>query len=218
MVYRRPSTEKNLIMKIKIFLADDHPVVRDGLKTILETQKDFEVVGEASNGKEAIRQLADLEVDILFVDLEMPEMDGLELIQQLQKNNKLVNTIVFTVFDTDERILSAIKAGAKGYLLKGASRQELFQAVRVVYAGGSLLQPLVASKLFRQISNNIERPSPRELEVLQLLAKGLTNKAIAQSLFITERTVKFHVSSILSKLDANNRTEAVKIALEKGFI
>lgn len=205
-------------MKIKIFLTDDHPVVRDGLKTILETQDDFEVIGEASNGKMAIQQLTQIAADILFLDLEMPEMDGVQVIQALQKKGISINTIVFTVFDTDERILSAIKAGAKGYLLKGASRQELFQAVRVVHAGGSLLQPLVASKLFNQISDNVERPSARELEVLQQLEKGMTNKAIAKALFITERTVKFHVSSILSKLGAGNRTEAVRIAREKGFI
>ena len=124
----------------------------------------------------------------------------------------------FTVFDTDERILSAIKAGAKGYLLKGASRQEIFEAIRTVAKGGTLLQSVIASKLMQHISDGVEKPSLRELEVLKWMAKGLKNKQIAEELFISERTVKFHVSAILSKLGAKNRTEAVQIGVKKGFV
>jgi DNA-binding NarL/FixJ family response regulator len=205
-------------MPIRIFIADDHPIVRDGLRTVLEIQEDFEVVGEAATGPETLQKLLEVPADILFLDLGMPAMDGVEVIRRLQERRDPVRVIVFTVFDTDERILSAIRAGAKGYLLKGADREELYRAVRVVHRGESLLQPLIANKLLNRISDPAVRLSPRELEVLRTLARGLTNKAIAQELFISERTVKFHVSAILSKLGASNRTEAVKIAVERGIL
>ncbi len=204
--------------KIKIFLADDHPIVRDGLRSVLETQDDFLIVGEANDGLEVLAQLDELAPDILFLDLGMPNKDGVAVIHEIQKKKIPINVIVFTVFDTDERILSAIRAGAKGYLLKGASRKDIFNAIRVVHQGASLLQPLIASKLLDHLNDKVERLSPRELEVLQALAKGDTNSYIAKTLFISERTVKFHVSSILSKLHAHNRTEAVRIAVEKGII
>jgi len=204
--------------KIKIFLADDHPIVRDGLRSVLETQDDFLIIGEANDGLEVLAQLETLAPDILFLDLGMPHKDGVAVIQEIQQKKIAVNVIVFTVFDTDERILSAIRAGAKGYLLKGASRSDIFNAIRVVHQGASLLQPLIASKLLDHLNDKVEKLSPRELEVLLALAKGDTNAYIAQTLFISERTVKFHVSSILSKLHAHNRTEAVRIAVEKGII
>lgn len=203
---------------IKIFLADDHPIVRDGLRSVLETQEDFTIVGEANDGVETLELLKAQPVDILFLDLGMPRKDGVEVIRELQAMDIKTHIIVFTVFDTDERIVSAIRAGAKGYLLKGASREAIFQAIRVVHQGGSLLQPIVANKLFDHLQDGLEKLSPRELEVLQRLAKGDTNAYIAQTLFISERTVKFHVSAILSKLHAHNRTEAVRIAIKKGII
>lgn len=205
---------------ITLLLADDHLIVREGLRAVIETQTDFEIVGEASNGLEAVKLLTESSpsIDVLLLDLDMPLMDGLEVIQALRQNEISTKVIVFTVFDTDERIMSSIKAGAKGYLLKGASRQEIFEAIRVVHSGGSLLQPVVASKLMQHISDGVEKPSLRELEVLKLLAKGLKNKQIAGKLFISERTVKFHVSSILSKLGAKNRTEAVQIGVKRGFV
>ncbi len=204
--------------RINIFLADDHPIVRDGLRSVLETQADFVVVGEANNGREVLEQLPQLEVDIVFLDLGMPEMDGVSVIQEMQRRGEKAQVIVFTVFDTDERIVSAIRAGAKGYLLKGAGREELFEAIRVVHGGESLLQPLVATKLFQHLSDPIDKLSARELEVLEYLAKGWSNAQIAKQLFVTERTVKFHISSILSKLQAHNRTEAVRIAIDRGII
>jgi DNA-binding NarL/FixJ family response regulator len=208
---------------IRILVADDHPVVRDGLVAILSTQPDFEVVGEAGTGAEAVERAETLRPDVMLLDLEMPELDGVEVLRRLNQSNPEVRVIVFTAFDTDERILGAVQAGAQGYLLKGAPRKELFEAVRVVQAGGSLLQPVVASKLLRQVSHQnqiteIDALTPRELEVLSLLGQGLQNKEIAAELVISERTVKFHVSSIMSKLGAGNRTEAVSLAAQQGLI
>lgn len=208
--------------KIRILLADDHPVVRDGLVAILNTQPDFEIVGEAGNGRSALQLAAQQNPDVILLDLEMPEMDGVETLKALREANSQAAVLVFTAFDTDERILTAVQAGVQGYLLKGVPRQELFNAIRVVHGGSSLLQPVVASKLMRQVSQEPESPgvslTPRELEVMELLAQGLQNKEIAAQLVISERTVKFHVSAILSKLEAGNRTEAVTIAAQRGLI
>lgn len=209
---------------IRILLADDHPVVRDGLVAILSTQPDFDVVAEAVTGREAVSLAAELQPDVLLLDLEMPDMDGVAALRQLRDSGVAVRAIVFTAFDTDERILEAVRAGAQGYLLKGAPRGELFRAIRVVSQGGSLLEPVVASKLLRHVSGQggdappVEKLTPRETEVLHLLARGLPNKEIAAELSISRRTVKFHVSAILGKLGASNRTEAVALAARHGWI
>jgi DNA-binding NarL/FixJ family response regulator len=210
---------------IRIVVADDHPVVRDGLVAILSTQPDFEVVGQAETGLETIAQIKQHRPDVLLLDLEMPELDGVGVLEQLRTEQISVRAIVFTAFDTDERILTAIQAGAKGYMLKGAPRDELFHAIRVAARGGSLLQPIIASKLLQNVHRGRETGpelfSPlteRETEVLAELARGRTNKDIAAALFITERTVKFHVSSIMGKIGAANRTEAVTLAAQKGLI
>jgi two-component system, NarL family, response regulator LiaR len=231
---------------IRILLADDHPIVREGLRAVLETQPDFEVVGtekQAASGDEALRLALELRPDILLLDLEMPVMDGVETIRRLRQHVQQNNAqgqrktrpriIVFTAFDNDERIISALEAGADGYLLKGAPREDIFNAIRVTMQGGSLLQPVVASKLLRHMGQQRDlgdhrgRPyddfpyealTERELEVLALLAQGMPNKEIATRLTISERTAKFHVSSIMGKLGATNRTEAVSLAAQKGLI
>lgn len=209
---------------IRILVADDHPVVRDGLTAILSTQPDFQVVGEAGTGAEVVRHATTLKPDVILLDLEMPDLDGVEALTQLRQVYPEARAIVFTAFDTDERILGAVQAGAQGYLLKGVPRDELFKAVRIVHSGGSLLQPVVASKLLRQVSHQnqveagAEALTPREREVLTLLAQGLPNKEIAAHLVISQRTVKFHVSSIMGKLGATNRTEAVALAAQQGLV
>jgi DNA-binding NarL/FixJ family response regulator len=218
--------------KIRILVADDHPVVRDGLVAILGTQADFLVVGEAADGQEVLQKAGEGRPNVALIDLEMPGMDGVEALERLRLAQPEIRTLVFTAFDSDERILGAVRAGAQGYLLKGAPREELFRAIRIVSQGGSLLEPVVASKLLQHISLGGRRlegkksmsPGPqadltgRELEVLAQVAQGRTNREIAGALVISERTVKFHVSSILRKLGAANRTEAVKLAVEQGWI
>jgi DNA-binding NarL/FixJ family response regulator len=223
---------------IRILLADDHPIVREGLRAVLETQPDFEVIAEAASGDEALRLALNLQPDILLLDLEMPIMDGVEAIRRLRQQQPAARIIVFTAFDNDERIIHAVQAGANGYLLKGSPRGEIFQAIRITMEGGSLLQPVVASKLLRHVGHqanpkpidispsqvhNLYTPpyeplTERELEVLNLLAQGMPNKEIAAQLIISERTAKFHVSSIMGKLGATNRTEAVSLAAQKGLI
>ncbi len=209
---------------IRIAVVDDHPIVRDGLAAVLATQHDFAVVGQAAGGEELLRRLADLRPDVILLDLEMPGMDGVAVLQRLAGMGSTVPVLVFTAFDTDDRIVEAVRAGARGYLLKGAPRDEVFNAVRVLHGGGSLLQPVVATRLIRALhaGDSAEPPTEplteRELEVLRLLALGNSNRAIADRLVITERTVKFHVSSILAKLDADNRTEAVAIARQRGLL
>lgn len=211
---------------IKLIVADDHPVLREGLVTILGTQADFEVIAEADNGQALVMKARQFEPDVILTDLEMPEKDGVEAIKEIRALLPNINFIVFTAFDTDERIVSAVQAGAKGYLLKGSPRDEVFKAIRVVSRGGSLLEPAVATKLLQHMSGNSssaqdnlpESLTEREMEVLGLLGTGMTNKEIGSELFITERTVKFYVSSILGKLNASNRTEAVTIAVQHGLI
>ena len=205
---------------VRILVADDHPVVRDGLVAMLSTQTDFRVVGQASTGREVVANIEIARPDVVLLDLEMPDLDGVEALRQVTAEHPEVKVLVFTAFDDDERIVSAVQAGAQGYLLKGSPRDKVFDAIRVISQGGSLLQPVVASKLMRHVSSQgvRSRLTARELEALDLLANGMTNKEIAAELVITVRTVKFHVSSILRKLEAGNRTEAVRIAAERGII
>jgi DNA-binding NarL/FixJ family response regulator len=206
---------------IRILVADDHPMLREGLVAVLSTQPDFDIIGEAADGAEVVRLAEALRPDVILLDLEMPDVDGVAALEGLRDAVSAARAIVFTAYDTDERILRSLRAGARGYLLKGASRQEIFDAVRTVHAGGSLLEPGVTTRLLdhvREGGEQTEPLTPRELEVLALISEGLHNSEIAGRLFVTERTVKFHVSSILAKLGADNRTEAVALAARRGLI
>ncbi len=203
---------------IRILVTDDHPVVREGLAAMLATQPDFSVIGMAGSGADAIAQSLALRPDVLLLDLEMPQGDGVEVTRRLNAELPSARVIIFTAFDRDEQILDALKAGARGYLLKGAPRDELFRAIRAVHAGGSLIEPVVASKLLRRMQDNEHVLTEREREVLHLLARGDPNKRIAAELRVSERTVKFHVGSILAKLGAANRTSAVAEARRRGLL
>jgi DNA-binding NarL/FixJ family response regulator len=206
---------------IRVLIADDHPIVRDGLALILATAADIEVVGEAADGEEALRLVERLHPDVLVLDLAMPGVDGVEAIRRLRANGSGAGILVFTAYDTDDRILAALRAGAAGYLLKGAPREDVFAAIRTVAAGGSLLPPVVATRLLRHVRGDEPEPedlTPRQSEVLRLLAQGQQNKEIAAALGISERTAKFHVEAVLRRLGAGNRTEAAAIATRRGLL
>lgn len=211
---------------IRLIIADDHPVVREGLAAILETQPDIDVLAEAVDGAEAVRLAVSLRPDVMLMDLQMPNLDGVEAIKQIKAQVPATEIVVLTTYDSDEHIFRGIEAGARGFLLKGASKNELLGAIRAASRGEALLPPVVAGRLVerftqmaqRQTGDGEETLTERELEVLRLMAQGARNKEIAHDLSITERTAKAHVSSILGKLAASDRTEAVTIALRKGLI
>jgi len=199
-----------------VLIADDHPVVQEGLAAIFKTQKDIKVVAEATNGEEALELCNQHSPDVLLLDLRMPKKDGLQVIAELAAQPSKPRTIVMTTYESEEDIRRALKAGAKGYLVKGAAPQQIRESVRRVAAGESLLPATIASKL----AESMARPelSKRERQVLEYIANGRSNKEIAQILYISEHTVKTHVKSILTKLDAIGRTEAIAVGLKRGLI
>src|SRR5437868_678300 len=202
-------------------VVDDHPIVRQGLVSVLSDEEDLEVVGEASSGRQAVGLASRLRPDVVLLDLEMPDVDGVEAIPQLLAILPGLGVLVFTAYDTEERVLGSVRAGARGYLLKGASAEEIGRAVRSVAAGGSYLEPRVARMLMAEVQSprrHTTTLSDREREVLHLVAEGLPTKQIARSLSITERTVKFHVNSIFHKLGADNRAQAVAVAAQRGLL
>ncbi len=204
--------------RIRILIVDDHPVVRAGLAGLLSSQPDFEVVGEAGNGQEALSMLERLNPDVVLMDLRMPGMDGVSTIRRMRSQSKS-QVLVLTTFDTDAEIVQAVEAGATGYLLKDVPREELFRAVRLTAKGEAVLSPPVAARLLgRMRSPSEEHLSNRELEVLGLVAKGFSNKEIAKRLHISEATVKTHLLHTFGKLGVDDRTAAVTAALERGIL
>ena len=205
---------------IRIVVVDDHPIVRQGLVSALDDEPDFETVGSAGSAEGGLRLVERLQPDVTLLDLELPDMSGLDAIIQLRAVCPGAGVLIFTAYDTDERVLAAIRAGAKGYLLKGASITDIASAIRTVAAGGTALAPSVATKL----ADIVRRPrgagplTAREREVLRLIAQGLPGKQIAAALSITERTVKFHTASVIRKLGADNRAQAVAVAAQRGLL
>ena len=206
-----------ITQQIRVLLADDHPVVRQGLATILKSQKDMKIVAQAADGEEACELYDQLSPDVLMLDLRMPKKDGLQVVTELMsRRGSKPRIIVMTAYETEEDIRQPLKAGAKAFLVKAAHPQQIREAVRKVAAGQALLQPEIASKL----AESMARPelSNRETEILQYLARGRSNKEIGQILYISEGTIKHHVKSILRKLDAIGRSEATAIGTRRGLI
>lgn len=208
---------------IRIVIADDHAVVREGLRTLISTKPGMEVVGEAADGAEAVTKVRALAPDVILLDMVMPRKNGLQAIHEIKQENPGARILVLTSFDDDERVFSAIKAGALGYLLKDSSPQQLLQAIQDVYQGRSSLHPSIALKVIRELNQPSDLPpteeplTEREMETLRLIAQGLTNQEIADTLTISERTVGKHVSNILDKLHLANRTQVALYALRRGL-
>ncbi|NQD40307.1 response regulator [Glutamicibacter halophytocola] len=201
---------------ISVLLVDDHLVVRSGLKALLDTQPDIEVIAEADSGEAALRILENLSPDVVVMDLAMGAgMDGIDAIKEIHQRNAKQAVLVFTTYDSDADIVRAVDAGAMGYLLKDAAPEEIFSAVRGASNGKSVMSAPVASKLFRRLRNPDEALTPREAELLSLLVEGLGNKELSQRLFISEATVKTHLAHIYAKLGVETRVEAITTAIRR---
>lgn len=212
---------------IKVFLVDDQTLVRQGVRSLLELSEEIEVIGEAPDGEAAVEAIPEIKPDVVLLDMRMPGMSGLDVLQHLFDRKALPPTIILTTFDDDTLVLAGIKAGAKGYLLKDVKLEELVDAVKTVADGGSLVKPAVTERLLKGLEgmrtdfSSLDRPDPlteRETEILRLMAGGYSNKEIANSLSVAEGTVKNHVSNILSKLGVRDRTRAVLKAFELGIV
>jgi DNA-binding NarL/FixJ family response regulator len=204
---------------ITLLIADDHPIVRDGLRGIFTGEHGFEVLGEAGNGSEAVALAESLKPDVVLMDLRMPGTDGVAAITELARLGNPARVLVLTTYDTDSDVLPAIEAGATGYLLKDSPREELFRAVRAASRGEAVLSPAVASRIMGQMRAPAKEPlSQREIEVLSLVSRGSTNKDAAKKLFISEATVKTHLLHAYAKLGVKDRAAAVAVAFERGLL
>jgi len=205
---------------IRIVVVDDHPIVRQGIVAALEDEPDFQVMGTAGSAEEALALLGRLGPEVVLLDLELPGMSGVEAIPRLLQASPSTRVLVFTAYDTEERVLGAVRSGASGYLLKGATTAEIVRAIRAVAADESVLAPRVAGKVMAAMRSpgGAGRLTRREREVLRLIADGLPSKQIASTLGISERTVKFHTTSLLRKLEADNRAQAVALAAQRGLL
>lgn len=213
--------------KIRILIADDHAVVREGTRTLLEREPDMEVVGEAADGEEALRLLEKLKPDVAILDISMPKFSGIEVTRQIKAKLPSLAILILTAYDNDEYVFALLEAGAAGYLLKDVPIREVIDAVRAVYSGESVLHPSIARKVIqRAITGSVKSRegkseielSEREKEVLKLAAKGLNNKDISESLCISIRTVQGHINSIFHKLGVGSRTEAIFLSVKKGWL
>jgi len=213
--------------KIRIVIADDHAVVRQGTRSLLEREKDLEVVGEAADGEEAVKIVDQLNPDVAIIDIAMPKLNGVEVTRQIKPRHPSTAVLILTAYDDDEYIFALLEAGAAGYLLKDVDSQEVVRAVRAVHTGESVLHPAIARKVISRLTSPAtkvgeEKPTveltEREMEVLKLAARGMSNSDIASKLFISMRTVQGHLSSIFNKLSVGSRTEAVFQAVKRGWL
>lgn len=208
---------------IQILIVDDHAIVREGQRALIETEAGLQVLGEAKNGDEAVEMARVLQPDVILMDLQMPGKDGIEAIKEIKTENPDAHILVLTSFSEDEKVYTAIKAGAMGYLLKDSSPQEILTAIREVYRGEMSMHPSIGNKLMRELQRPSDLPpteeplTEREGEVLKLVAQGLPNGEIAEKLVVSERTVRTHVTNILGKLHLANRTQAALYALREGL-
>jgi NarL family two-component system response regulator LiaR len=211
-----------MLEPITVLIADDHPVVRQGLRTFLDLQEDLEVVGEAEDGEAAVAAVRDLVPDVVVMDVVMPKLDGIEAVRRIRDESPATRVLILTSFLDDEKVVPAVKAGAAGYLLKDIEPAELANAIRTVNGGEALLHPTVAAKVMQEVAERDRSPAAelteRELDVLRLLARGLANKAIALELHVSEKTVKTHVSNILAKLHLADRTQAALFAVRERIV
>ncbi|WP_205347216.1 response regulator [Pseudonocardia broussonetiae] len=209
---------------IRVMVVDDHPVVRDGLRGVLDAEPDMEVVGEAGHGAEALARVAAAAPDVVLMDLRMPVMGGVDAIRELRRAAPAVRVLVLTTFDTDRDVLPAVEAGATGYLLKDTPRDELLRAVRAAHRGEAVLSPAVAGRLMGQVrgvgrgGGTADALSAREMEVLRFVAAGSTNRETARALFISEATVKTHLLHVYAKLEVRDRASAVAAAYQRGLL
>jgi NarL family two-component system response regulator LiaR len=208
---------------IRVLIVDDHAIVREGQRALIDSEPGIEVLGEAANGIEAVEMALSLQPDVILLDLVMPGKEGIEVIKDIKSGNPELRILVLTSFSEDEKVYAAIKAGASGYLLKDSSPTEILSAIHKVYLGEMPIQPSIAKKLMREIQRSSNLPptqeplTEREVEILKLVAQGLPNQEIAESLVISERTVRTHVTNILGKLHLANRTQAALYALKEGL-
>lgn len=221
-------------MSIRILIADDHVLLRQGIRNVLELESDFEIVAEAGDGEDAVNKVQEVPVDIALIDINMPKLNGIEVTKRIRLSRPLVKVVVLTMHDDESYVVEVVKAGAAGYLLKDIDPGMLIKAIRTIYSGESFIYPTLAKKLFGEISRLEEKAKQgtasilqrgrndgltmREIEVLQLIAKGLSNQEIANQLFLSEKTVKNHLTNIFRKLDVADRTQAVVYSIKNKIV
>jgi len=215
---------------IKILIVDDHTLVREGFARMLELDPAFRVVGQASSAREALEKTRELSPDVVMMDIKLPGINGIEATRMIKKESPETEVIILSMYDEDQYVLEAVKAGATGYVLKDISQEELFRAIKVVYSGGSLIQPALARRLLKEFASRtrettsdgryspLRELSEREIEVLQCVSEGMSNRNIAEKLMISEKTVKAHLRSIFRKLEVGDRAQAVAEAMRKGLV